>query len=91
MLAFRARGVLIESSDDDEEQDTDSQKPAAGDDVDDRGSSVAEDAFTTSSRTEDDPVTLAMRATLESDEEERVLYPVSRKSRLVLLSPAVVL
>ena len=79
---------MIENSDDDEsDNDTNSDRPAAGDD--DRDFSVApglhdDDNATASSQTEDDPVTLAMRATLDSDyddEEEQILYPIQKRPR----------
>ena len=71
--------------------DSASLQPAAGDDADRnmRYLSMSEkgfddDAATVSTRTEDDPVSLAMRATLnlgeefddEDEEEDMVLYPV---------------
>lgn len=97
----RAGATALVVEDDDEMDvgsDVDSHRPAAGDD--DREMSGADvrsrhdpsfddDDATASTKTDDDPVNLAMRATLgsdaadeeEDDDDEQILYPLQRKFR----------
>ncbi|KAG8993946.1 hypothetical protein FRB94_010245 [Tulasnella sp. JGI-2019a] len=86
-----------------------SRRPAMSDDGDDDklrvidvrtdpDPDIEEDNATVSTRTDDDPVNLAMRATLDSereedfgdddDEEEMILYPIQRKISAAPLLPS---
>lgn len=88
------RHAPVEEEEDQESDEAASHRPATGDNSSGVGQTPNdtaddEDAATVSTRTEDDPVNLAMRAALDSDqededEEEQILYPVQRRRYVIL-------